>query len=85
MFYEFEFDHNAAAEAMKNTDCVKGEDAVDFISVTRWFKKFRSGCKNRDDQAKTDRSKMMDSEAVLQITEANPVTSILRVSSELDI
>ena len=49
---------------------VKG--AVDYSTVTRWFKKFPLDCKNLEDQAKSSRPKSMDS--MLQAIEANLVT-----------
>ena len=61
MLYKFELGHNAM-EATKNI-CVKGEDAVDH-TVTKWFKKFCSGCKNLNDLSRPGRPKTMNSEAV---------------------
>ena len=52
-------------EAIKNICCVKGKVAVDHSSVTRWFKKFCSGCKNLNEQARSSRLKTRDSEDVL--------------------
>ena len=49
------------AERNKNTCYEKDEGSVDHSTVTRWFKKFHSGCKNLDDQARSDRPKIMDS------------------------
>ena len=63
MLYKFEQGHNDA-EAIKNICRAKGEGAVDHNTVTRWFKKFCSGCKNLDDQAKSSRAKTVDSVAV---------------------
>ena len=48
LLYEFELDHNEA-KGTKNICCVKGEGAFDHCTVTRWFKKFLSSCKNLDD------------------------------------
>ena len=87
MLYEFELSHNAA-EATKNICFAKGEDAVDHDTVTSWFEKFLSGCKNLDDQTRSDEPKSVDSEAVLQTIEANPSSSTLdaqRISGELSI
>ena len=46
--------------------CAKGEDTIDHLEVTRWFKKFCSGFKNFNDQAMLGKFKSMDSEAILQ-------------------
>ena len=45
MHCEFNLDHNVT-KATKNIYCVEDEGAVDHSTVTRWFKKFCSGCKN---------------------------------------
>ena len=43
---------NYATEATKKIYYAKGEGNVDHITVTKWFKKFHSSCKNFNDQAK---------------------------------
>ena len=45
MIYEFGLGRNAM-ETTKNIWCAKDEGTVDHSTVTRWFKKFHSGCKN---------------------------------------
>ena len=70
MFKELERDHNVT-KATKNICWTEREDAVDHSIVTRWFKEFRSGCKNQDDQASSSRSESMNTVAVLQAIEAN--------------
>ncbi|XP_029643946.1 histone-lysine N-methyltransferase SETMAR-like [Octopus sinensis] len=82
MLDKFELSHNAAEES-KNICCAKGEVAVDFHIVTRWFKKFRWGCKNLDDQARSGMRKTVDSEVVLQAIEANPACGTRSVSGKL--
>ena len=79
MLYELQLSHNAA-EASKNISC-----SVDHCIVNKWFKKFRLCCKNVDDQARSGRLKRVDAEAMFQAVEANPVSSIRRVSGEPDI
>ena len=56
MLYKFKLGHNAA-EATKNICYMKGKDAVDHNTIDRWWKKFCLGCKNLDDQARSDGSK----------------------------
>ena len=84
MLYEFELSHNAA-EATKNIFCEKSEGAVDYSTVSRWFKKFWLGYKNLNNQARSGRLKTVDSETILQDIEANPVSSTWRVSGKLGI
>ena len=70
-------------EVNKNICRVKNAGAVDHSTVARWFKKFYSGCKNLDYQAKLGRPKIVDSEIGLQAIEANPMSSTWRVSGKL--
>ena len=62
MLYEFKLGHNAA-EATKNSPCVKGEDAVDHNTISRWFKKFCSVCKDPQQSERTSRPNTMDFKA----------------------
>ncbi len=53
---------------------MKFEDAVNHGTiVTGWLKKFHSGCKNLDDQARSVKVKTADSKAVLQAQSAGAV------------
>ena len=70
MLHEIELSH-IVVEAAINIYCRKGEGVVG--TVTRWFKKFCSGSKNFDDQAKSSSPK---TEAVLQAIEENPVRKV---------
>ena len=79
IFYKFELGYNIMV-AIKNICCVKGEVAVDHSTVTRWFKRFFSGCKNLDNQAKSGRPR-----TILQGIETNSVSHTQRVSSKLGI
>ena len=56
--------------------CVKGEGEVDHSTITKWIRKFRSACKNLDDQARSGWFKSIDSEAVLQAIKINPSNSV---------
>ena len=63
-FYEFKLRHNFT-EATKIICNAKDEGAVDLNTVIRWLKKYRSGYKNLDNQARSGRPKNVDSENVL--------------------
>ena len=84
LLYKYELSHNVA-EATKNIYDAKGEDTVDHNTVTKWLKKFCSGCMNLSNEARSIKPKTGNSKAVLQAIEANPVSSTQRVSGELDI
>ena len=84
MLYKFKLCYNVV-KVTKDICCANGEAAVDHSTISRWFKKFLSNCKNLNDQPRLDRPKIMDSEAVLQATETNLVSRTLRVSGKLNI
>ena len=62
-----------AADATKQICYAKREGPVDQCQVNRLFKKFRLGCKKFDDQARSGRCKIADSDAVLKAVESIPV------------
>ena len=70
ILYKFEVGHNATEET-KNISCGKIEVAVDHSTITRWFKKFCWDHKKLNNQARSGRSKTVDSEDMLQTIEAN--------------
>ena len=80
LIYEIELRHNTE-EATKNISGTKGEGMVDHYSVTRWFKKFRSVCKNLDDQTRLGRPKSLDFEVI----ESNQASRSWRISGEASI
>ena len=62
MLYKFELSYNTM-EATKNICYAKDEGTVDHSTVTRWFKKFCSGCNKLNDWVKSGMPKTV---AVLQ-------------------
>ena len=76
--------HNFAEET-KNICSAKNESTVDHSTVTKWFKIFRSGCKNFGYQKRSLKSKSGDSEAVFEVIESNPTSSTWRESGKLGI
>ena len=89
MLYEFKLGDNIA-EATKNICFSKGKNQR---TVSRWLKKFCSGCKNFEDPARSVRPKPAESKVVLQAIEVYPASFIVtnptscpqRVSGELAI
>ena len=79
MAYEFKLSHSVM-EATRNISYAKSESAIDHSTVTRWFVKFHSGCKNFDYQVRSGWPKTLDFEAVLQAIEVNLICSTQRVS-----
>ena len=72
----FKLGHNTVKRT-KNICCAKGKNAADDSLVTRWLKKFCSGCENLNSLASLGRPKTVDSEAMLPVIEANPANSTL--------
>ena len=72
--YKFELCH-ITEEVTKNICFAKGGATADYSTVSKWFKNFCSNCKSLNDQAKSDRSKTVDYEALFQASEANLVSS----------
>ena len=58
---------------------------LDYNTITKWLNKFWSDYKNLDNQARSFSPKSVDSEAVLQDTEMNPVSYTQIASGELGI
>ena len=56
MFYEFGLDHNTV-EATINVCGAEDEGTVAYYTVTKWVKKFGSGCKYLDEQTRSGRPK----------------------------
>ena len=83
LLYKFKLYYNSA-EATKNSCCRKGKDSVIHNTVTRWFKKFHSSCKNLDNQARIGRYKTTDSGIVHQTIHIDIVRSTQWVEDELD-
>ena len=54
MIYEFEL-YLKGTEVIKNIYCAKYESTVDSSTVTKWFKKYCSGYKSFNDQARSGR------------------------------
>ena len=84
ILYNFQQGYNTA-RATKNICYMKSEWVVDYKTVTRWLKKFCLGCKKHDNQAKSGRPKIIDSEVVCQSIKANPTSSTQRLSCKLSI
>ena len=61
---------------------MKGEGKLDHSTV---FERLLLRLQNLNNQARSGRSKTLDSKAILQAIEANPMNSTQRVSGELSI
>ena len=64
---------------------MESEGTFDHHTVTKWFKKFLLDYNNFDNQSRSGKPKIMDSEAVLQAIEVNLEIGSQKVSGELGI
>ena len=69
MLYEFEVEYNTTEAIKKKPSLWAKWRWVDYSTITRLVKKFCLGCKNLDDHTMSGRSKIMDSEVMLQAVE----------------
>ena len=84
MLYEFKPGNNAT-KTSRNICCAESQGAVNHCKVSRQLKKFRSGCKNFDDQATSGRTKNINSQAVPQAIETKPTSSSGKISGDVSI
>lgn len=84
LLYEFQLGHNAT-EAMRNICQAKGVGAMKRSTAFHWFKKFKSGIIDLNDESRTGRPPAIDPEVVRKAVEANPITSQRRLSAELNV
>ena len=84
LLYEFELSHNTT-KVTRNICCAKGWCTVDHTTVNRYFKKFRSDCKDLVHHSRPGRYKILDSKVMLWAIEANMVIISRRVSGECGI
>ena len=69
--YKFELGYYAPEET-KNICWANSKNTVNCSIVTKWFKKFRSVCKNLDVQEGVDMPKIVGLESLIKAIVANP-------------
>ena len=70
--------------ATRNIYCAaKGEGVIDHRTVNKRIQKIHTGCKKLDDQERSGRLKTLNSKAMLQVIEVNPMSNIPRLSGEV--
>ena len=82
MLHKFKLGYNTM-EVTKNICCLKGKDIVDHSTITRWFKEFFLG--SRTPTTRLGRPKTQDSEAMLQVIEANLTSTTCGIFGKLGI
>ena len=80
MLYKFKLSYNATVSNKKHL--WKSEGAVNYSTVTRWFKKFGLSYKNR---ASSGRPKILDFETLLLAIEADLLSSAQNIRSSVSL
>lgn len=71
------------AAATREICAIEGEGFVSETTARKWFNRFNDGDTSLQDQPRSGRPSMVDSEIVRQAVEATPNTSTRRLSNEL--
>jgi histone-lysine N-methyltransferase SETMAR len=74
-----------ATEAVKKIYEVEDEDVISNRTAQNWFKRFNDGDTSLEDEPRSGRPVIVDSEALREAVGANSATSTRRLSVELDI
>ena len=74
-FYEYKFGHNAT-QATSNIISAFGEDAFSERTVQDWFKRFKSGNMNLDNEERGRPSSSFEDEVLKTIVESKPCTMV---------
>ena len=83
-FYEFKQGNNAA-EATRNIIAVFGEDSLRERTVQYWFKKFKDGETNLDNEERGRPGSAIDHDQLKALVEANPRTTVRELAEELGV
>ena len=85
MIHAFKLDQNAVEATQNSWRSKRWRCTWPQYIDPRWLKKFPLGCKNFDNQARSNRPKTVDFETVPWAIKANPTSYTWRVSVELGI
>lgn len=83
-FYEYTLGRSAAQTA-RNINEVWGERSVNECTVQRWYKKFRRGEVDLEDQEGRGRPSAIDDDDLNALVEANPRTTVRELAEELGV
>lgn len=83
LLYEYN-KHENATTATKNICEVYGKSIISVSQSQRWFKKFRSGNTNLQDEGRSGRPMELDDDLLTATVEQNPVTTIEKLAKGLD-
>lgn len=83
-FYEFKRGSNAS-EATRNIVAAFGEDSVKERTVRYWFKKFKDGDTNLDNEERGRPGSAIDDDQLKELVEADPRTTVRMLAEELEV
>lgn len=83
-FYEYKLGHNAA-QATRNIIGAFGELAISERTVQWWFKRFKSGNTNLDNEERGRPNTVIDNNKLKILVEADPCTTVRELAEQLDV
>uniref|UniRef100_A0A0N5BJ06 HTH_48 domain-containing protein n=1 Tax=Strongyloides papillosus TaxID=174720 RepID=A0A0N5BJ06_STREA len=84
MLYEFKRGTNAA-KTTQEINKTFGENLVSPSTVQRWFKKFREGSEDLENEKREKPESVLDNDVLREVVEANPRTTVRELARELNV
>lgn len=84
LLYEFQ-KGISAAEAHRNITAVLGADSVSDCTYRKWFKKFRLGNFDLDDEPRSGRPSVIDDDELRDKVRTNPTVAIRELAEDLEV
>ena len=84
MLYEFKRGTNAA-KTTQEINKTFGENLVSPSTVQRWFKKFREGSEDLENEKREKPESVLDNDVLREVVEANPRTTVRELARKLNV
>uniref|UniRef100_A0A0N5BEU6 HTH_48 domain-containing protein n=1 Tax=Strongyloides papillosus TaxID=174720 RepID=A0A0N5BEU6_STREA len=84
MLYEFKRDTNAAKTTQEFNETF-GEDLISHATVKRWFKKFREGSEDLENEKRGRAETVLDNDELRKAVEVNPRETVRKLAEELNV
>ena len=84
MLYEFKRGTNAA-KTTQEINKTFGENLVSPSTVQKWFKKFREGSEDLENEKREKPESVLDNDVLREVVEANPRTTVRELARKLNV